>query len=1515
MIDLSSSSPHSNIKNFRNDGDVNIDSSSSPRSSSSPPSPSTSDALSPQPLLDLSYSPSPPEDLVEFHQKNKSDVNIKNESQKQQQHQINIRQQAMTTLTNCETAHSKSTRKLLHSSSSSSLNEEENNGILKNQVKQLIVSSSTIVRKINGGSSDSSPSHSFSSHPVTAAAEKTKNDAVHIVPSLNNVINTTNNDASTALNSDFAATSTHEKKSNDCTNNTNNTSITSANDIHSQDINDKKNDVMVLNIDHNAANNTTPRSNSTKFGDESNNQQHQYSGSGDTKAIITTTTPLKQSKKEGKSPTAVIATVQGATEEVEIDAYFLAREREKDRKRLLQRHVSSNGSRNGSSIASFRSLGTPRIHNRKKIGNDNNGNKVIDHIARRNSLDFRKEHDFSLKVSDTDVYDDESEDELLAFHQEQLEKSQKQVQKLQQQEMSKDDIMHIQRKNGNNHYAVDVINSFSGAVQQQHDQTQDPNLTPHPQHQHQILPSKRLQIKHEKSHSSSASFSQHEADDIINRYMFPSGSTKTYYHEYPIDDNNDNTNDNINGILPITAVANSSSRGGSLAATIIPPSIYNLMKNTFLAPKNTVSVSTQQQQGWNQYENVGNEENDKENDEDVISLGEGQSSNEKENNYTDDKFDEHEQLYHISLHDHVGNSTTNNKVEKVRRLDDFSLDMSYTVSHHQTSSNLDDSNDSDSGDGYDNDDSNKQNKLFYQEIDDSDEDFQILQQFYCPLSYDLALKERNESLKRKLKMKQLRSRNTLVKGFGCLMVCAVFLVLVMNTAIRDSFKKRADDAHGMSLPTHGLIVDTDEGGSSSGSSSNANGGGIREKFDGSNQSDHHAVKDEYYETFVISLLLPLSSPTAMAALSNGTIFYSSNGNANNDRTAEQMAFHWLLYTDTQKIPQRLYQVSNTGLLENSNSYETEVQVLTFRLRQRLALATLWFATTSTSVINHAGNAGSSTTVSNDNDSISGRKGSWYMDTNWMGGVNECEWFGVTCVYDVNTFYPPTTSNSNKDEGFTYNMPSTATSMATTESKTIPSPGLSFNNDDIFHNDEEIVGISSSSMYNIHQSSSSIPHPPPHHRQLLTHSPLNRLQLQEQRSVVGIVTKLNLPRNNLYGTLPKDHYFYDSNNLNKSENYDLNSNYYEVENNENKGNKKNSISSAIVCLLSKFYLPHLKELDVSNNELRGELPTALFQSTNLETLDIGFNKLEGDLQRYFDKALFAPGTTSITANAPSDDMPEMVLQHKLFLKYVRMNNNQFESSKGQPLQFLQTLGLVAPNLATLLLEHNQLKGILPTSTPTSTETVFAMSDETLLPPSLQILRLSHNMLSGTIPNNFFGGGTKILTENAEHGITTTKHVIYKKNDTMESKLLQLHLDHNQFEGTLPSYSIWPKDMEDLRLDHNLFSGSLLPDTFIDMGMLAKLRLNDNRFTGTIPHWINQLISLEEFQIQDNNLNGTVPPELGDLKEISEISLYGNSLSGGIPKKVCQLPKLIILTADCEEPAHLVCDCCTSCPVGD
>ncbi|XP_022767791.1 receptor-like protein 12 [Durio zibethinus] len=250
------------------------------------------------------------------------------------------------------------------------------------------------------------------------------------------------------------------------------------------------------------------------------------------------------------------------------------------------------------------------------------------------------------------------------------------------------------------------------------------------------------------------------------------------------------------------------------------------------------------------------------------------------------------------------------------------------------------------------------------------------------------------------------------------------------------------------------------------------------------------------------------------------------------------------------------------------------------------------------------------------------------------------------------------------------------------------------------------------------------------------------------------------------------------------------------------------------------------LDLSNNNIHGEIPKWIWEARGLHHLNLAQNFLvefEGPLQ-------------NITSTLTVLDLHGNQLQGKIPFfpqdaTYLDYSNNNFSSDLpaeiGDYLNFAYFFSL----------SSNNFQGSIPSSICNSTY--------------LQVLDLSNNSLSGGIP--------ECLTH-------------------FSMSLGVLNLRRNNLSGVISD--TFPQDcgLQTLDLNRNLLQGKV-PKSLANCKMLEVLDLGDNQINDTFPCHLKNISRLRVVVLRANKFNGNIHcPEKSPWPMLQIIDLASNSFSG-------------------------------------
>ncbi|CAI0428310.1 unnamed protein product [Linum tenue] len=273
------------------------------------------------------------------------------------------------------------------------------------------------------------------------------------------------------------------------------------------------------------------------------------------------------------------------------------------------------------------------------------------------------------------------------------------------------------------------------------------------------------------------------------------------------------------------------------------------------------------------------------------------------------------------------------------------------------------------------------------------------------------------------------------------------------------------------------------------------------------------------------------------------------------------------------------------------------------------------------------------------------------------------------------------------------------------------------------------------------------------------------------------------------------------------------------------------------------------IDLSDNNISGELYNNFSSLTALESLDLSRNSLLGFL--------------------PSSD-----LGNCRSLAYLNLSHNIL---KGE----VNFTGLT--NLRVLDLAKNRFTGGVQFGRP-------GMCND------LVVANLSENYFSGRIDQSFVGcsnleyldlssnqftgglwsGFSKLKEFSAsENGLNELSGSVFDQ----DCSLLSLDISENNFTGELPGNVSNCRNLTSLNAAGNGFSGPI-PSKIGRIGSLETLLLGNNSFSPAIPESLLSLNNLTLLDLSRNKFGGEVQPIFGKLTQAKYLVLSGNSYTGGL-----------------------------------
>ncbi|KFK23445.1 hypothetical protein AALP_AAs69602U000300 [Arabis alpina] len=329
-----------------------------------------------------------------------------------------------------------------------------------------------------------------------------------------------------------------------------------------------------------------------------------------------------------------------------------------------------------------------------------------------------------------------------------------------------------------------------------------------------------------------------------------------------------------------------------------------------------------------------------------------------------------------------------------------------------------------------------------------------------------------------------------------------------------------------------------------------------------------------------------------------------------------------------------------------------------------------------------------------------------------------------------------------------------------------------------------------------------------------------------------------------------------------------------------------------CNISEFpkFLENQTELwylDISANQIEGQLPEWLRRLPRLEIVIISENSFSGELTMLPNSLMFFFGSH----NRFSGEIPKRICE--LF----GLQNNSLSGVFPE-----ETISL---GLRSLDVGHNQLSGELPKSLINCTDLEFLNVEDnrindtflfgvSLLPhlqvlvlrsnefhgpvshprdsfsfPKLRIFDISDNHFSGVLPSYYFVSWNVMVEDNMSQDASLVAGYDFS-SVVLTNKGLKMKLVGSVF-----------RMYKTIDVSRNRLEGDI-PESIGSLKGLIVLNMSNNAFTGRIPQSLTNLINLESLDLSQNRLSGEIPPQLGKLMFISRMNFSYNMLEGPIPQ---------------------------------
>ncbi|KAG8485005.1 hypothetical protein CXB51_021639 [Gossypium anomalum] len=359
---------------------------------------------------------------------------------------------------------------------------------------------------------------------------------------------------------------------------------------------------------------------------------------------------------------------------------------------------------------------------------------------------------------------------------------------------------------------------------------------------------------------------------------------------------------------------------------------------------------------------------------------------------------------------------------------------------------------------------------------------------------------------------------------------------------------------------------------------------------------------------------------------------------------------------------------------------------------------------------------------------------------------------------------------------------------------------------------------------------------------------------------------------------------------------------------------NLLQGPILSTCLNPQIPILKELEefiISENKLTGNVPSSICNLSSLVLLDLSENSLSGTIPDCLENLSYLQ-TLDLQMNNFIGKIPNSFVNNSL--RRLLLNNNQLEGLV--PSSFANSTSLELLNLGNnkltdrfpgwlallsslqvLILKFNRFYGSLPHSIASSN---FS---------ALRIIDLSANEFTGTLSTKLLRNLRAMKDKPREWLTFSNPYFIYENHVNVTTKRLEMELtktcdifismdlSNNQFSGEIPEDVGQLISLQMLNFSHNNFTGPI-PASFGNLVALESLDLSSNKFSGRIPSQMTNLTFLEVLNLSNNNLVGPIP-------HWNQFDTFdNNSYSGNL--KLCGLPlsKQCINHRGLDQPSPLV-----------
>jgi len=278
------------------------------------------------------------------------------------------------------------------------------------------------------------------------------------------------------------------------------------------------------------------------------------------------------------------------------------------------------------------------------------------------------------------------------------------------------------------------------------------------------------------------------------------------------------------------------------------------------------------------------------------------------------------------------------------------------------------------------------------------------------------------------------------------------------------------------------------------------------------------------------------------------------------------------------------------------------------------------------------------------------------------------------------------------------------------------------------------------------------------------------------------------------------------------------------------------------------------LDLSNNEIAGQLPDCWEHLSSLRYLDLRNNKLSGKIPQSMG-SLVHLNALVLRNNNFIGELP-LTLKNCSWLTLLDVSKNMLSG------EVLSWIGESMQQLKILSLRVNRFFGSVPVHLCYLTQ--------------IQVLDLSRNNFSGQIPTCL----TKFTTL-IERSLIP-REIVRRRKISSQGMYVDIYDAYVLLAWKGQDYEFWNPEnlLKSIDLSSNNLTGAIPKEIGYLLGLVS-MNLSRNYFHGEIPSEIGNLNSLEFLDLSRNEFSGNIPSTLSKIDRLGVLDLSNKNLSGRIP----------------------------------